>query len=468
MKILLIFPPLTKSAFAPVYETTSTGVGSYPPLGLLYLAAYLEKYSAHNVKVLDCAVDNIDYLQLSDYIKKENPQIAGIYSCTNYWWDAVNTARLIKKIDKNIVTMFGGPHVFIYPKETINFPEIDYVVYGEGEFVSKELLDRLEKGYPCEDIAGVITKSNQNNQAIFQLQKISDLDSLPFPARHLTPYKKYSSILAIKNPIATLMTSRGCPYNCYFCASDKIRKPRMRTPKNVVDELSACVKMGVHNFIFFDELFTFPAGRAMQICDEIIHRQLKIHWQIRSRADTLDTNLTKKLKQAGCNLIQFGIESGSPHIQKVLNKNLNLDKVRQVMKMVKSEGLLIYGDFLLGSPEETEEEIFQTVKFSKDLNLDYAIFSPTQILPGTELYKRAMAERLIDSDYWREYALNPEKPLKRIYWMGEYEEVDKLARKCYKSFYLNPKYILGSLGRIKSFKQLLWQLTGAVKTFLFS
>ena len=413
-------------------------------------------------------VENTDYIKLENYIKAESPDVIGVYSNSYYWWDTVHTVKIVKNISKDIIVVLGGPHVFIYPKETISFPEVDYVIYGEGELAFKELLDNLENKKSVEDIPGVITKLNQNKP--FEFQRMEDLDKLPFPDRNLVSYKKYNSILAIKNPITTLMSSRGCPYNCYFCSSEKMHKPRGRSPDNVVEELTICVKMGINDFLFFDELFTFPKKRAIQICEKIVDSGLKIRWQIRSRADVIDRELAKKLKKAGCQLIQFGIETGSPHIQKVLNKNLNLNKVKETIKIVKEEGILTYGDFMLGSPEETKDEIFQTIKFAKELHLDYAVFYITQILPETELYNRALRENILDRDYWQEYALNPENQLKNINWLVNFsvEEINNLARLAYRIFYFNLRYIWGSIKRIKTLKQLFWQVKVGIKTFLFS
>jgi len=467
VKVLLVFPPQTRPAVQPVYGTTMSDVGTYPPLGLLYIAAYLEKYSNHSVYVLDAPINRMTHDQVGKYVETQKPDIVGVYSTTDYFFDVITCFSKIKSVLPRTVTVVGGPHTYLYPRKTVRFPEIDYVVCGEGEVPFLKLVNALSGGASVEQIPGVLSKENINQPV--EIQRNSDIEALPFPARHLTDYRKYSSILAYSSPIATMVTSRGCPYHCYFCSKiESGQKPRTRSPKNVVDEIEICTKMGISDFMFFDELFTFSKERVLGICDEIQKRRLKIRWQIRSRADVLDEEIVHALKKAGCRLIQFGIESGSPHIQRVLNKRLNLRKVRECIKMVKSAGILTYGDFMLGSPEETIEEMHKTILFAKSLGLNYAVFSITQILPGTVLHNMALSQGLIDKDYWREYVMNPEKRPEKYYWPGKFtpEQMEKIARYAYHSFYIRPYYLWKNLWYKRSPRQFLWQAWTGIKTFI--
>jgi len=441
--------------------------GAYPPLGLLYIAAYLEKYSSHSVHILDATLNRMTHDQVGKYVEIQKPDIVGVYSTTDYFFDVITCLSKIKSVLPRTITVVGGPHTYLYPRETVSFHVVDYVVCGEGEAPFLKLVDALSGGASGEQIPGVLSKENINQPV--ERQRNSDIETLPFPARHLTDYWKYSSILAYSFPIATMVTSRGCPYHCYFCSNiESGQKPRMRSPKNVVDEIELCTKMGIFDFMFFDELFTFSKERVLGICDEIQRRRLKIRWQIRSRADVLDKEMVQALSKAGCRLIQFGIESGSSHIQKVLNKRLDLDRVRECIKMVKDAGMLTYGDFMLGSPEETVEEMYKTILFAKSLDLNYAVFSITQILSGTVLYDMALSQGLIDKDYWREYVMNPEKRPEKYYWPGKFapEQMEKVARYAYRSFYIRPYYLWKSLWYKRSPRQFLWQALSGIKTFI--
>jgi len=232
MKILLIYPCLEYSAFgyAP-QQIIATEVGFYPLLGLFYIAGYLEKYTSSEVKILDSVTEELNYEELKFKVEKSKPDVVGIYFSAFYLYDSILTARIVKKVNPEIVTVAGGPHVYLYPYETISLPEIDYVVFGEGEIVFKELVESLGKRGRANEIAGVLIKTNRNRISLVK-QRIPDLDQLPFPARHVSPYKKYSSILAKRNPITTFVSSRGCPYNCYFYNNlESGQKVRFRSPR---------------------------------------------------------------------------------------------------------------------------------------------------------------------------------------------------------------------------------------------
>ncbi|HCJ66774.1 MAG TPA: hypothetical protein DHV62_05465 [Elusimicrobia bacterium] len=470
MKILLIFPPKKHWALRemPIHKGLDVEAGFYPPLGILSVAAYLQKYSGHEVKVIDSVAEELDYPSLEKRIEEEKPEIVGIYTCTEYLYDAIFTARTVKKVAQEIKVVLGGPHTYIYPPETIAIPEVDYTVLGEGEIVFHQLVERISKGELVSNLPGVLTKGDGEKK--LEIQKISNLDDLPFPARDLVPYQKYRSILARKNPITTMMTSRGCPYNCHFCNSiERGKKPRYRSAKNVVAEIQECVeKFAIYDFLFFDEMFTSNRQRAIEICKEILGRELKIRWHCRSRADVLDKELVEKMKKAGCRLIQFGIESGSEHIQKVLNKKLNLKKVAETIKMVRQAEILTYADFMLFNPEENERERMETLEFAKKLNLDYAAFGIFQPLPDTEFYFRGLREGGIRNDYWSDYVKSPQSAISTYWWPGDYtaEEMGEFNLYAYRNFYFRPKYAIQRLLRPEPVGQMLWRIKGAIKVFL--
>jgi len=238
MKVLLIYPCLEYSAFgyAP-QQIIETEAGFYPPLGLLYIAGYLEKYTSCEAKILDSVTEELNYEQLKFRVEESNPDIVGIYFSAFYLYDSILTARIVKEVNPEIFTVAGGPHVYLYPYETIDLPEIDYVVFEEGEIVLKELVESLGKRDRVDEISGVLTRTNGNRISLVK-QRIPDVDELPFPARHLSLYMEYSSILAKRNPITTFMSSRGSQYNCYFCNNlESGQRVRFRSAKNVVDEL---------------------------------------------------------------------------------------------------------------------------------------------------------------------------------------------------------------------------------------
>lgn len=470
MKILLIQPPSVNmiTANAPQFAEED---GYYPPLGLLYIASYLEKYSSHSVEILDAVVEGIkSYEVLEEQIRKRNPDVVGIQTLTFTARDALLTARTVKKIDKNIPVVVGGPHPNIYINETIAFDEIDYIVLGEGEKVFTELVERLTSGKSLLDLQGIVFK--QNGKTIISDKKgyINDLDSLPFPARHLTPYKKYWSILGTQSIFTTMVSSRGCPYRCLFCDRAYYGKIyRRRSSQNVIQEMEVCAEMGIQEIDFQDDIFTLQRSRVLEICNHLIFNKNKLKWNARARIDTVDKELLKKMADAGCQRIYFGIEAGTPEIQKVLRKNIDLDKAKQVFKWAQDYGISALAYIIIGSPEETREHIYRTIKYTKELKPDFAHIGIMTPFPHTDLYSLGL-EKGLYNDYWKEFAENPFADFTPRYWeeILSREELIELLNYAYKSFYLRPTYIISELLKVKHPKEFWRKVKGGLKVAISS
>lgn len=463
MRVLLVFPPLIHHAVGEtIHASVSVGAGAYPPIGLLYLASYLHEHSSHEVEILDASVDKLNIDRIQAYISRCAPDVVGVYTSTYYLKDSFAIVRAAKAADSGVHVVAGGPHFYFYPDFPRACPELDYVVHGEGEVAFAQLLDRLAAGQEEIDLPGVIRAGSRATNPL----RIQDLDTLPIPDRRLIEYERYSSVLAKENPITSVMSSRGCPYNCDFCGSIVGgHQVRFRSAESVVDELDEIVSLGIHDVLFFDELFTLKKKRVIAICKEILARKLDLRFHLRSRADTVDEEQVKWLKRAGCRLIQFGIESGTDHIQKVLNKNLDLRQIERTVKIVRDAGILTYGDFMIGSPEESPEEIEQTIRFAQSLKLDYAQFGITHTIPRTALYERALREGLHE-DVWHDFVEDPSQAIPETYWPGlSREELERLNRKAYLDFYLRPSYFVQRLLKADSLSQTLWAAKTAPGVF---
>ncbi|MCB4792452.1 MAG: B12-binding domain-containing radical SAM protein [Elusimicrobia bacterium] len=417
--------------------------GSFPPLGLLHLATLVVKEGKHKIKLIDACLDNLSYSQIEDIVRKETPEIVGISWNTEYLGDGYLTARAVKKAGKDIKVIVGGPHVFLYPIETINIPEVDYAVRGEADIVFKEILDRLSENKSIDDLPGVLVKGK--NYQVLPNVIVDEPDKLPVPDRKLTDYKRYFSLIARGKPITTIMSSRGCCFNCPFCPAGGT-KIRDRSVKLVLDEIEQCLALGIKDILFFDELFTFNKKRVLEISKGIYERNLKFRWNIRARIQTMDKEMVDAMAKAGCTLIQFGIESGTDRVQKLLGKNIALDKIREVVKMTQDAGILTYGNFMIGSPTETKEEINKTIEFAKELKLDFAVFAITKLLPGTGFYKDAMAKGHVKEDFWQRYAADPTYKIESTYCPGDFskQELESISYHAYKSFYSRPAYIFNN------------------------
>ena len=456
MNILLICPPSKNMILTNVPLLVEEGSGVYPPLGLMYIASYLEQNSEHKIEILDTQVNKLSYSEIEKEIKIRKPDLVGIQTMTPSVFDTLLTAKIVKEIDPEIKVVLGGPHVFIYPTETMSFPEIDYLVLGEGEITFTELIQNLDDEARLHKTNGIVFRDNGGIVNTDRRGLINELDMLPFPARHMTLYKKYYSLLAKGSPITTMMTSRGCPYNCLYCNRGWLGKTfRARTPENVVDEIEECVHMGITEFFIYDDTFTVDRKRVFDICHEILDRNLDVLWDVRTRVDRVDEELLKAMKKAGCERIHYGVESGNPEILKVLRKGITIGQVKKAFKITKDAGITTLAYFMIGSPRETKAQIKESIGLAKKLNPDFVHFSVTTPFPHTDLYYMGLREGILKRDYWREFAENPTRDFQPQLWEENLtrEELIELLNQSYKSFYIRPTYIVKELLKVSSLEE---------------
>lgn len=457
MKILLINPPIENTIQSCQPRILEEGLDFLPPLGLMYIAGYLEKETSHHIEILDAQVERLGYERLEEIVGRKNPDAVGITAMTFTLIDVVKTAKTIKKINPGIKVILGGPHVIIYPEETISIPEIDFLVLGEGETVVKELLENIDTPDRLKEIKGIVFRKNGEIINTGIADSIKNLDDLPFPARHLTPYKKYFSVVSPRFPVTIMFTSRGCPYRCLFCDRPVFGKYfRARSAKNVVDEMEKCQKMGINEVFIYDDTFGVDRQRVLDTCSEIKKRGLSIAWDIRTRVDTVDEEVLSALKGSHCQRVHYGVEAGTQKILDALRKGITLEGARRAFMLAKKAGIQTAAYFMIGSPGETREDIMETIRFIKKINPDYIHIAVTTPFPGTPLYKMALEEKIIAGDVWKEFAVRPEAGFIPPVWEKELsrEELFSLLKKAYQSFYIRPGYIFRKTIQLKSGKEL--------------
>lgn len=329
IKILLINP-------YPNADSPFFGGAPIAPLGLMFLAGVLEKNN-YDVKIIDAFLEELDQYHLSKKIISENPDIVGITSDSANYFESLRVAGLVKNVSKAIVVM-GGVHVTIRPKQIFNYPDVDIVVFGEGEYTMLEIVQRIETGKSLDGCLGCFAKENGNKIYNSPRPRIKELDLLPMPARHLLPFKRYQSNIII--------SSRGCPYSCTFCSSKEIwgNIYTFRSPEKVVDEIEFLIeKYEIESIYFGDENFTLKRERIIGICNELKRRNIQITWSCSSRVDLVDKELLVTMYDAGCTSLWYGIESGSEKSLIKINKGITLETVRHAVKITREAKIVVGG-----------------------------------------------------------------------------------------------------------------------------
>ena len=456
MKVLLVNPPIDNMITTNIPTYVDEERGYNPPLGIMYVAAYAEQHTDHDIEILDILAEELSYSEFENEIRKRKPDVVGITAMTFTLIDVMIIARIIKSVDSDIKIILGGPHVNIYPMETICLQDVDFLVLGEGEITTTELIQNIENIEMLKNVKGIVFEHNGTVINTGQKDLIEYLDAIPFPARHLTKIDKYSSLLAKRAPVTTMMTSRGCPYKCLFCDRPHLgKKFRARSASNVVDEMQECVDMGIHEFLIYDDTSTINKKRIIDMCNLIVEKSLDIGWDVRARVDTVDMEILRALKKAGCERIHYGVESANPRILKILRKGITLEQVEKAFKMTKEVGIDTLAYFMIGSPTENREEIMNTIKYAKKLQPDYCHFSVTTPFPATPLYQMGLEQGILKRDYWKEFASNPTKDFVPQLWEEDFDraELIKLLEYAYKSFYTRPGYVFKKILKVRSFDE---------------
>jgi|YNPNPStandDraft_1061719.scaffolds.fasta_scaffold12862_3 anaerobic magnesium-protoporphyrin IX monomethyl ester cyclase len=466
MKVLLVNPPVDNMLVNVPEDIVEFRDVGYPNLGLMYIASFAEKHSGHDIKILDMQVEGIDFDALERRLAEDRPDVVGVPATSFTLIDALLTCKAAKKTDPSIRTVLGGRHGSLYPKETAGLDNVDFVVTNEGEYTFLELLEEIDGAGRFDKVAGIAYKSDNGVVCTGPRGWIRDIDALPFPARHLTPYKKYRYALMGNDVYTTMMTSRGCPCNCLFCDRSLGKAFRFRSPRNVVEEMEECSRMGITEIFIKDDTFTVNKRRVLRICDELAERKLGLQLCVRTRVDLVDDEIMRKLREAGCKRIQYGIESGSQKVLDILKKDISLDQTREAVRIAKKHDMDVLGEFMIGSPGEGEKEIYDTLAFAVELDLDYVLFNLTTPYPGTELYRMGMDEGLFD-DFWARFARDPMNEAKLKFWTAHFTEEELMAmiKKVYKRYYRRPGYVLKRVAKVKSFPELMQKIRFALKIF---
>jgi radical SAM superfamily enzyme YgiQ (UPF0313 family) len=429
MKVIFINPPQTNSKYKFI------GVVA-PPLGISYMAAVLEE-NGYEVNIIDASAMEMTWEDLEEELKEQSPQVVAITALTPTIEQAKKPAHLVKKVFPLTTVVMGGYHPTFNHQEILDKDYVDVVVMGEGEYTLLELVQTLEEGGDLSQVRGIALENQVNPPRPL----ITDMDALPFPARHLLPMDHYK-MLNMKTGMATMITSRGCPMQCSFCASAALHGPKLRrrSPENVVDEMEHLVRdHDVGIIAFMDDTFTLNHRIVEEICDEIQKRDLEVFWGCTARVDTLSDELLEKMGEAGCITLFLGVESADQQMLDSTSKNITIDKIRQAFQLSQKHKIRTIASVVLGMPGDTKENIKRTVNFVRELNPSYAVFSLATPYPGTRFYKESVEKNLIKVKDWSKYTLI--SPVLDTVDCS-LEELRKLQYKAFRNFYLRPGYLL--------------------------
>jgi anaerobic magnesium-protoporphyrin IX monomethyl ester cyclase len=429
MKITLVNPPYPPS------------VHSHPPfipLGLAYLGAVAEN-AGHHVTVIDCQAEKLDYESFRERIALTPSDIVGVTATTLLYNSAMKLIDIAKNTQPQAVTMLGGSHGSFWDENALSESlSLDIVVRQEGEQTFIELLDKIQKQSSLNDVLGITYRNAgkivRNDDRPF----IEDLDSLPFPAHHLMPLESLKHNGKIIFP---LVSSRGCVFWCDFCSTVRMfgRGYRMRSPKNVVDEMQLVHdRYGVDQVTFYDDAFSVDRNRVIKICEELQARKLHMKWDCGTRVDMVDRELMKTMRDAGCFAVWLGVESGSEAILGAMNKRIKLDQIRLAYKTAHELGLMTIANVVLGFPGETEQTAKETIRFVKELNPDDVGFYIATPYPGTPMYELVKKNgwlRVTDFDKYDTAGPTFETPFLSM------EKLVELRYKAYQDFYLRASYV---------------------------
>lgn len=469
LRVLLIQPP-TKGAvrsFLSQVENRKEGIGFKPPIGLLYLATTLARFSNHEIKVMDCQAQGLDIQSALKEVIRYNPHVVGISAWTDFWYPAFLLGNIIKKNLAGVHLVYGGPHVSIYTQETLDLPFVDSVIAGDGEIPLLCLCNLVAEGKIVNGVRGLHFKPfGVNWDCVHYIQK--DHDILPIPARTFLPLELYGSVLSKDAIVTSIITSRGCPYQCVFCRLN-FQKTICRSAKSVIDEFHQIQDLGIREVEVYDDTFTWSKKRVIEICRGLIDEGIELQWAIRDRVNKADRDLLRLMYRAGCRRIHYGIESGVDRILERIKKGITTAQAKNAVAWAKETGMTVLTYFMFGNPSETLDDMRWTIEFCLELDADFSEFSITIPYPGTELYNEALSTGLIQNDFWKQFAVNPSPDFiipQVIEENVDFETLIKIRDEAIRKFYFRPKYLVRSLKKIDSFSELFRKTDMGMHLFL--
>lgn len=474
-RVALIAPP-----YVELYGKLQKAAGRYFPLGLAYIASYLRKYGGHEVAMYEPEAQGLSYEDIALLLKEDLPDVVGITSTTPNFPRAIKLAQICRQNSKARIVL-GGVHPSALPEHIMRAHSelFDCVVIGEGEETMLEVVNNFASGKDAVGVKGCCYIRDGEPEIAGLRPFVEDLDSIPFPARDLIPQGLFmpNAHNARYKECFSILTSRGCPFNCSFCAARIVsgKKYRAHSPGYVLEEMKMLKRdYGARQLLITDDTFTLNRGRLQEICESMIRESLGLKWFCFSQVSAIDRETLKLMKRAGCYNIGFGVESSDPAVLRNMGKNISPDAALKAVRDARSLGIKTQAFYVFGTPGETISQMRDTIEFSKKVGATLAFFNMLVPYPGTKDFDYFFGDTPIEDIQWERFVAVGESCVLSREAGPSPEEIKKLIAKANIKYYMSPTRLMNLLYHIRTPYELLNYLRGGVgfarqiKQWLFS
>jgi len=467
MKVLLVNayedPRLTAGRYSRFLMTM-------PPISIAYVAAALER-AGDSVIFYDDQLEKGNRKKFFDRVRREAPDVVGFSVVTPMAQGVFQLAAELRSFDPTIKIMMGNIHADLFGSRILEKGLADYIVHGEGEETTPELIRAIQEKRNLETVSGISFREDGKVVRTEPRAHIEDLDAVPFPAWHLFPTEKYEifNFASVKKPGALILGSRGCPYQCNFCCLKIMgTRRRKRSPANIAEESEWLhEQFGYRQVSFTDPIFPLTKKEGLSFSQEMMARGLhkKAVWITETRVDLVDLELLQAMQESGLRRIMYGFETGSAGGLTAIKKHATLQAARNAVEVTRRAGIQIIGFFMLGVPEETHQSVNETIEFARSLDIDFAKFTVFSPFPGTKIYEEFISQGTIpDTDQWERFTNYPSQKNPPIYLPKDLslKDIIRYQRRALLRFYLRPRIVLRHLFKIRTLG--IRDLLGAVNS----
>ena len=441
MKFTFISPSLDRLLQTP--EKTANIWLSHP-LGMGYVASIL-KTRGTEVSMLDQSARGFSIRKTVEWVKKEDPDILGFSTLVSTGRTAAMIAKKVKEENPNITIVFGNFHATFNAERILKkYPYVDIIVRGEGEHTSLELVECLKKKSKLKNVLGITFRKKKKIMSTPDRPLIKDIDVLPFPDRSLLG--EYHATIAgayiAPKRFTNILSSRGCVFKCRFCGAQRLARGmwRPRSVENTMEEIRLLVSQGYKQFLFADDNFTLNPKRVVKLCRRIRKEKMDIEWFCEGRVDSCSYEMLREAVKAGCKIIIFGIESANQRILNYYNKRITVEQSKNAIKTARKAGVdVLVGSFIVGAPDETREEMYNTLKFAQQMGVDIPNFNILGAFPGSEIWEELRMKGILNEDqYWENGVAVSEVSPDAV----PFEEIKGMVHEYFRCFFCRPGHIL--------------------------